>query len=274
MQKTIYAILIPLFLTACNGNGENTNLPEPPTKSKLVLEETKFPLEIVSLREARKIIAGKPDGRALLIQFPHPRYQYWALSAGWRALFLDAENTIAEISFTTTGGGTGINSEREYAKTVLLPLESPAKINGKITFEDLPETRPSSGLEKLKIGDHIAHFERSESDEERRDGLMWRRYMSKNDGMMFFYPEPDWKRFWMGNCLLHLDIAFFREDKSLINVVEMDRYPDPTEDPGDRAASEEEAKYVLEMNQGWFRKRNLTDEEGRPVGTVQFEILP
>ncbi len=274
MPKTIHAILITLLLTACNGNGENTNNPEPPTKSKLVLEETTFPLEIVSLREARRIVRGKPDGRAFFVQFPHSRYQYWALSAGWRILFLDSENTIAEIHFTSTGGGTGINSEREYAKTVLLPLESPAKIDAKVTFKDLPATLPKSGLEKLKIGSHTVYFERSESDEERQDGLMWRRHMSENDGMMFFYPEPDWKRFWMGNCLLNLDIAFFRADRTLINVVEMDRYPDPTEDPGDRAASEEETKYVLEMNQGWFRKRNLTDEEGRPVGTVQFEILP
>ena len=273
IPRTILS-LIPFLLIACNGNGVNTQTTTPGPKAKLLIEKIEFPLEILSLRETRKKVSGIPDGTAYLIQFPRPRYQYWALSAGWRALFLTDEDIIAEMHSTSTGGGAGINPEREYSRTILLPDKCPARLDRKVHFEDLPSPLPESGLEKLKIKKYIIHFERAETDEERRDGLMWRRHMSSNDGMMFFYPEPDWKRFWMGNTLLNLDIAFFREDRTLINVVEMDRYPDPTEDPGDRAASEEEAKYVLEMNQGWFRARNLSDKEGRPIGTVQFEILP
>ena len=153
----------------------------------------------------------------------------------------------------------------EHDRVLLVPNVTTLQVNSQVRFMGIPPSPLMDSLGKLKLGGEEVFFERAETPEERYNGLMWRKRLSKNTGMLFFYPEPDDRRFWMGNCLLDLDIAFFRADRSLINVVEMDRYPDPSTDPGDRAASAEPAKYVLELNQGWFRKRNLVDDEGRPA---------
>jgi uncharacterized membrane protein (UPF0127 family) len=81
----------------------------------------------------------------------------------------------------------------------------------------------------------------------------------------------------MRNCHYALDIAYFGEDRRLINVVSIDPYPDPAVDPGEsapggRAPSEEPAQFVLEMHKGWFHKRGLTNDAGKPVREIVLEV--
>lgn len=264
-----WALLLPL-LFGCNGT-DNSAPPGNSAKTSVTMGEHTHPIEIVSLSAGRKIARLPPDGKARLVISPRARYQYWKLARGWTLFFLSKEDRLAEAHSTTTGGDAGITSSREYERALLLSDTRGARLDSKVHFEGIPSSPAIGALEKLKLGEETVYFERAASSEERQDGLMWRKNLSENDGMLFVYPQPDWRRFWMGNCLIDLDIAFFREDRSLINVVEMKRYPDPSSDPGDRAASDEPAKYVLEVSYGWFRKRNLTGENGKPLRDLRFE---
>jgi uncharacterized membrane protein (UPF0127 family) len=108
-----------------------------------------------------------------------------------------------------------------------------------------------------KLGGVDVTLEIADNRAERERGLMFRRNMPENHGMLFVYPEPDELHFWMKNTALPLSIAFIAEDPdnktaTIVNVEDMEPY---TELPG--AVSLKPVRFALEMNQGWFAKHGL-----------------
>jgi uncharacterized membrane protein (UPF0127 family) len=80
----------------------------------------------------------------------------------------------------------------------------------------------------------------------------------------------------MANTLIPLDIAFFAEDGTLLNVNETPMYADPR-NPGALYATSDSkgaARYVLEMNLGWFRKKGITDGSGKAAPGTKAELPP
>lgn len=87
--------------------------------------------------------------------------------------------------------------------------------------------------------------------EQREKGLMKRKHLPENEGMLFVFPEPDYQSFWMKDTWIPLDLAFFDEEGFLIEVRSME--PHTT----DIYISSQPAKYALETNRGWFSKRGI-----------------
>lgn len=85
----------------------------------------------------------------------------------------------------------------------------------------------------------------------RMAGLMFRRDLGLNDGMLFVFPDAEQRAFWMKNTLIPLSIAFMNEKGVIENVLEM---PPQTEQT---FMSDGPAQYALEMNAGWFTKRGI-----------------
>lgn len=88
--------------------------------------------------------------------------------------------------------------------------------------------------------------------EKRRLGLMYRKQMKENHGMLFIFPDPDYLNFWMKNTYIPLSIAFFNRDRRLINIHKM-----KANQTRELYGSKELAIYALEVNQGWFEKNNI-----------------
>ena len=86
---------------------------------------------------------------------------------------------------------------------------------------------------------------------DRSQGLMFRKKMNDNEGMLFVYPQPHVTGMWMKNTLIPLSVAFIDEKGVIINVEEMK--PQTL----DAHMAKGPAKYSLEMNTGWFKKRRL-----------------
>lgn len=82
-------------------------------------------------------------------------------------------------------------------------------------------------------------------------GMMFRREMGTHEGMLFAYDSPAIRCFWMKNTLLPLSIAFIADDGSIVNIADMQ----PQSEQSHCSASP--VRYALEMNQGWFAKRNI-----------------
>jgi uncharacterized membrane protein (UPF0127 family) len=101
---------------------------------------------------------------------------------------------------------------------------------------------------------------------------MHRTNFSTQDAMIFLHEQDSPEEYWMQNVRIDLDIAFFRADHTLINVVEMKKYSDPKIDSGERARPKQSARYVVETNFGWFRKNNLSGQDGNPNGTVRLTL--
>ena len=103
----------------------------------------------------------------------------------------------------------------------------------------------------LNIGVHLVRAEMAVSDEERSRGLMFREKLGQNDGMVFRFANNGKACMWMKNTLVPLSVAFIAEDGRIVNIEDMEPQ---TLDPHCAA---QPVRYALEMNRGWFSKRNI-----------------
>lgn len=117
----------------------------------------------------------------------------------------------------------------------------------------LAQEKPQLDLPRVKLsaGMHLIDAQVARSPEQRQIGLMFRREMPTQEGMLFVFEQPGTQCFWMKNTLLPLTAAFVADDGRVVNLAKMQ--PQTT----DSHCSAEPVRYVLEMNQGWFEKRGL-----------------
>lgn len=103
----------------------------------------------------------------------------------------------------------------------------------------------------LEIKGHKLTAEVAATENARTTGLMHRRIMPENRGMLFVFPHAASQSFWMMNTYIPLSIAYVDEHGTIVNIADMTPL---TTDPH---LSAKPAKYALEMNQGWFAKRGI-----------------
>ena len=132
---------------------------------------------------------------------------------------------------------------RLFLTALLVTLVGPALAQDKPQM-DLPRVKLSAGM-------YLIDAQVAQTPEQRQIGLMFRREMPAQEGMLFVFEEPGTQCFWMKNTLLPLTAAFVADDGRVVNLADMQ--PQTTESH----CSEEPVRYVLEMNQGWFAKRGL-----------------
>jgi uncharacterized membrane protein (UPF0127 family) len=98
---------------------------------------------------------------------------------------------------------------------------------------------------------HIIHTELALTPAQQQTGMMFRRGMGGNDGMLFVNDDLGVRCFWMRNTLIPLSIAFLAEDGTIVNIEDMAPRTD------DSHCSAKPVRYALEVPQGWFAKRGL-----------------
>ena len=97
----------------------------------------------------------------------------------------------------------------------------------------------------------MIHAEVAATDAQREQGLMHRKSLPENNGMLFVFDRPARSCMWMKNTLIPLSVAFIDYDGTIVNIEEM--APLTT----DSHCSAGWIRYALEMNAGWFRKNGL-----------------
>ena len=108
-----------------------------------------------------------------------------------------------------------------------------------------PPTKP------LNIRIHVIKAEVAHSEAEREQGLMFRKKMGANEGMVFVFDVPASICMWMKNTLIPLSVAFIDKNGVILNVEEMNAQT------LDSHCAAGEASYALEMNKGWFKDKNI-----------------
>ena len=91
--------------------------------------------------------------------------------------------------------------------------------------------------------------------EERQRGLMFRKELAENSGVLFIQEKPMNAGFWMKNTLIPLDIIFIDENNKIVNIEPAVPCPPDTECPLYKSASE--VLYILELNLNTSKKHNL-----------------
>ncbi len=118
-------------------------------------------------------------------------------------------------------------------------------------------------LEEIQLGEQKFWVKVARTGEEQKKGLMWRKDLRKNMGMLFVFPQRATYSFWMKNTKIPLDIFWIDEDGAItyrIMATPCKKDPCPTYFPGANAA-----KYVLELNPGVYN--------GPEDGPLQWEGL-
>ena len=94
--------------------------------------------------------------------------------------------------------------------------------------------------------------------QQKQQGLMGRTSLAAGQGMLFVFQPAQPLSFWMKNTLIHLSIGFFRENKTLFEIKDMEPIHGPVrEELLPRYQSSEPAMYALEVPKGWFSKSKI-----------------
>jgi uncharacterized membrane protein (UPF0127 family) len=115
----------------------------------------------------------------------------------------------------------------------------------------------------LTAGIHVIKTELAVTGEQQATGMMFRKEMGTNDGMLFVNDDSSVRCFWMRNTLVPLTIAFIADDGTIVNLADMDAQSDKSH------CSAKPVRFALEMNRGWFAKRGIkagAKLQGRPFG--------
>ncbi len=122
---------------------------------------------------------------------------------------------------------------------------------------------PQMNLQRteLSAGMHRIHAQVAQTPRQREVGLMHRKEMPAAEGMLFVFEQPAMQCFWMKNTLLPLTAAFVADDGTIVNLADMQPMTE------DSHCSRKPVRYVLEMNQGWFKQKGIaegTQLRGKP----------
>ena len=107
---------------------------------------------------------------------------------------------------------------------------------------------------ELPDGKSTARFsmEVAATNAERQVGLMYRKEIASDRGMIFLFPEQKVHRFWMKNTFIPLDMVFVSKDMKVVGILES--VPPQTEDP---RFVDEPSQYVLEFGAGVMRNSGV-----------------
>jgi hypothetical protein len=104
----------------------------------------------------------------------------------------------------------------------------------------------------IKVGEKTVRMQLVVLAPEMEHGLMDRRDLGRDDGMIFVYAKPQQMSFWMHNTPTPLDIGFFDSGGVLREFYPMQPFDETTV-----TSRSDELHYALEMNQGWYRGNGI-----------------
>ena len=132
---------------------------------------------------------------------------------------------------------------------------------GGLIYMAMPQSPPETGPRFTKQGElkilaaedsaliKTIDIEVKQDERGRAEGMMWRKSMEENQGMLFIMERSEPQSFWMRNTYIPLDITFISEDKRIVNIRRNAQPQSLSPQP-----SKGDAKYVLEVIGGFSDK--------------------
>ena len=114
---------------------------------------------------------------------------------------------------------------------------------------------------QLNAGMHLIQAEVVSDPGTRAQGLMYRKSMAQNAGMLFIFDEAAIHCMWMKNTLIPLSVAFIDEGGTILNIADMQPHSEQSH------CAAKQALFALEMTKGWFAQRGV--KPGTKLGGLE-----
>lgn len=165
-------------------------------------------------------------------------------SAGTRARL-----TVSVVAVVTTVALIALVMTKPSSPTVSRPASAPQHENTADTGQKRGTVRfvGSKGQEKSRLSVEIVDNEHS-----RELGLMYRRTMGADYGMLFVFDSAAVQSFWMKNTFIALDMIFVDEHGKIVTIL-----PDAVPHSLEPRSSTAPALYVVEVNAGYAARHAL-----------------
>ena len=125
---------------------------------------------------------------------------------------------------------------------------------------------PTIEIIELTANFHRIEAEVAANQASRMQGLMHRKSMAPNRGMLFVFPKAERFCMWMRNTLLPLSVAFLDDQGKILNIEDM------KPETEDNHCAGTPARFALEMNRGWFAEKGI--QPGQHIGGLQDSLRP
>lgn len=108
-----------------------------------------------------------------------------------------------------------------------------------------------SHLTRISVGSAVLWVEVVTTPDAQARGLMFRKSLPWDQGMLFVYDRPQRLDFWMKNTTIPLDIAFISADGMIAEIYSLTPLSEKAR------SSRTPALCALEVNRGWFKKKGV-----------------
>jgi uncharacterized protein len=114
----------------------------------------------------------------------------------------------------------------------------------------LPAACRDNGLKtvEVRMKGKTVKIEVALTQEEKENGLMYRRSLGADEGMIFVYDRDQRMYFWMKNTYIPLSVAFITADGEILQIEDMQPLDEKT------IESRFSVRYAIEANQGAFAR--------------------
>lgn len=136
---------------------------------------------------------------------------------------------------------------RFFSRSVLPPLLGAALL----AAQSAAAQAPQMPVVTLSAGMHLVQAEVAFTTEGRTQGLMFRKSLGANRGMLFMFTEDERHCMWMKNTYVPLSVAFIDAKGRIVSIHDME----PQTEKSHCATGA--ARYALEMSKGWFKSKGI-----------------
>ncbi len=160
-----------------------------------------------------------------------------------------ASMTVTNAGTTPIGGGRCVTASPAEAPPIPAPASAAACPRDP---EGIPKSQVAQVLFPEAAGSPKVDVELAKSEHDIQRGLMYRRTMAEDHGMLFHLDERREHTFWMHNTCMSLDMLFIDEDGTVVGIVEG---ATPLTDTSRTVGCS--SVFVLEVNAGWCRRHGV-----------------
>jgi uncharacterized membrane protein (UPF0127 family) len=109
----------------------------------------------------------------------------------------------------------------------------------------------ANASEVIPIEKYFSELEIASNSQDRRKGLMFRKELPEDFGMIFVWDSKKIQCMWMRNTFVPLSVAYIDNLGEIIDIYDMEPLSKMS------VCSKEPSLYALEVNQGWFKKKGI-----------------